>query len=1019
MRHLITTFIAVMVFCVAFTQEEKRYSFIHYTTDMGAVSYQVNTVVQDDQGYIWIGTTDGLQRYDGIRFETFNFSEANPYNFPSNPVWQLLLDKQKNLWILFADGKVGIFNRSTFRFTEVKTSFKKHISPNTFAKRLITDEWGNIFYFVAESEILTWNKKANEFSADYNFFRQNNEWKIMDLIQQPGTQKYWMTIQNGGLAVYNRQTGNLSYTGNNTEHEKLIEAFKPTVTYYGLLFDTQKRLWSINWNDGSLVDCYDLSKNQFLVSNLRFRNAIHSYHEATGFYEQKDGTIWIKGMLVLGEFNESEKKFQFIHNGLINEKSIVYEVVHALCEDREKNIWVATDNNGLYSFSPGKELFKNIIHYNKISGKPGKGSPMSFMKLKNGDLLAGIWEDGLYRYDKNFNPIPVNIKGIDNKGGPFIWNMCKSADSNIIWLASQPGFYAFNQQTNTSTYYNPPVLQNRTVRQIAEDKWGNLWLGTQNNGLYKYDRQRNKINPDSNVYRINDIPYNNINKITIDNKGYVWVATPEDGAYVMDPDNNKVLLHFGIGETNELKLPEKGVSFVLPYNDTTIFITTATRLLKYNPEKKQSVVIGGRGIISGFITAVEKDKDGYLWISTTNALFRVGVKNGVFMKFDRNDGLENEHFIQSSSYTLPDGRILFGTTNNMVLFDPLAIKSLIKGVAPNVQITHLLLENKSVNLDSLKNKTLTLPYKLNSLVIEFSPLIYSNAYLIKFKMEGLDTKWITADKNATAIYNYLPPGKYDFVVKTIDENGTASPEKYLLHVEVNHPFWKTWWFFILLTLTFGAILFWLDKERMNRKEATLRIRTDIADDLHKDINTALSNINILSEMAKIKAETDSKKSKEFIEQIHSQSHNMMIAMDDMLWNIDPMNDSMPPLILRLQEFIDSMRNRHGVHIDLLVDKTAAKLPLPMKLRKEIYWLFRNGINTVIKTGGTNCRVYVTFEKPMLVYLLEFDTIHTDMQQLTNLRQRQELADKLQSINAKLELQVHQQNAIFILKIPFA
>jgi signal transduction histidine kinase len=195
------------------------------------------------------------------------------------------------------------------------------------------------------------------------------------------------------------------------------------------------------------------------------------------------------------------------------------------------------------------------------------------------------------------------------------------------------------------------------------------------------------------------------------------------------------------------------------------------------------------------------------------------------------------------------------------------------------------------------------------------------------------------------------------------------------------------------------------------------MRAAIADDLHEEVNTALNNINILSEMARIKADAEPQKSKEFIEQISARSNNMIAAMDDMLWSISPENDSMEKTIARLRELIESLKNRYGVNIDLLADEKVKKLQLNMKQRKEVFWFLKSGITNVVRTGGSNCLVHIVYEKSTLQYTLEFETTHSDMQQLLSLRERQELTDKLAAVNAKLEVIDLRTRTIYVLTIP--
>ncbi|HEX3080589.1 MAG TPA: two-component regulator propeller domain-containing protein, partial [Puia sp.] len=324
-------------------QQPLQFLFSHYTTSSGLISNQVNSVVQDGDGYLWLGTTDGLQRFDGIRYKTFQHKENDSTSIPSNPVWQLLVDKKKNLWLLLADGRVGLFDTRSFIFREVPARFKKPVSPDTFVKHLIADEFGNVFYLMGGSEVITWDEKSNEFSYKHNFFKQKQDWNIADFIQQPGTHKYWISIEHGGLAVYDGSNGTLSYPGENTGRESLIGTYGNGNTYYHLYFDHQNRLWSITQNVSTLIQCYDLAKGKPVIGNAEFPSWLKPFHKIEGFIQQDDGSVWVYGALVFAKFQESNKQFQFVSNGYQGENSITYEVIHCLFEDREHNVWVTTD----------------------------------------------------------------------------------------------------------------------------------------------------------------------------------------------------------------------------------------------------------------------------------------------------------------------------------------------------------------------------------------------------------------------------------------------------------------------------------------------------------------------------------------------------------------------------------------------------------------------------------------------------------------------------------------------------
>lgn len=1015
MRRCITFSLIQLIFLVGYGQEEKHYNFIHYPPESGIASNQVNTAVQDEQGYIWMGGTRGLQRFDGIRFKTFAHRDGDPGSLPSNPVWQVMMDKKKNLWLLLADGKAGIFDTRHFIFREVPVTFRLPVSPVTALKRLVCDEEGNVFYLISGSEVITYNEQRKAFSYEYNFFRYDTGWRISDFAPQPGTGKYWLAIENGGIAVYNKTTGILSSGNSNTENEPAVSAFDKAATCTNLFFDAQKRLWSVSNNGHDLVSCYSLLTNKFVIKEYSPGGQVSSYYNVKRFMQQRDGSIWIYGMLLLAHFRENDNRFEIVHNGYTNERSIAYEMVHCLYEDRENNIWVCTDNNGLYRFNPSKEFFANVYHNRKKGNKRGDGQVLSFAYTRWNTLLTGTWNDGLYEYDDKLNPVALSIKGMGNGQKPFIWSMAVSGDSNTLWMGAEPGFYAVDQLTREAKYFNPPVLGNATVRQVAEDRHGRIWLGTHNKGVFIVAPGRLHRGIE-NIAAVADIPAVQVNKITIDSRGQVWVGTPENGLYTVNAATGKLLMHFGDGEPGDMQLPERGISSVLEYSDSIMLITTATRLVKYNVFTKKLQPVGGVGIISGFITAVEKDRNGYAWITSTSGLYQVDIQKGIFIIYDRTDGLDNEHFVQSASSVLPGGRIVFGATHNFISFMPEEIKS--SHYIPVVGITDIRLKNEGLNTDSvLALQELKLEYDDNPLVIEFSPFLYSSPHLLKYKMEALDKNWSQSYRTYQAVYNYLPPGRYSFIIQPSDDMGNELPGMIMLKIYVSSPFWKTWWFYTMIAVFAGVILYWLDRERMSRKEAIHTMRAAIADDLHEEVNTALNNINILSEMARIKADNEPQKSKEFIEQISARSNNMIAAMDDMLWSISPENDSMEKTIARLRELIESLKNRYGVNIDLLADEKVKKLQLNMKQRKEVFWFLKSGITNVVRTGGSNCLVHIVYEKSTLQYTLEFETTHSDMQQLLSLRERQELTDKLAAVNAKLEVIDLRTRTIYVLTIP--
>jgi signal transduction histidine kinase len=459
-----------------------------------------------------------------------------------------------------------------------------------------------------------------------------------------------------------------------------------------------------------------------------------------------------------------------------------------------------------------------------------------------------------------------------------------------------------------------------------------------------------------------------------------------------------------------------GISSILEYDNNNMYITTGNRLVRFDRKQRIFQTVVDYGLISGFNTAIVKDRKGYLWFTSTSGIYRLNPNKNLLVRFTREDGIDNDHFEQSAAIVLADGQILFGSTNHFISFNP--DKPMITSVYPAPRITNVTVLNKALPLDSiLQLPKVVLDHQQNSITIQFSHLLYNTPYRIMYQLDHLDKTWMLADKNATAVYNYLPPGNYQFLLKAVDEEGRESAMVKALQITIRPPFWNTIWFYAIVGLAIAGLLYWLDRERMARKAALEKMRTDIADDLHQEVNTALSNINILSEMAHLKSETDLEKSREYIEQIHTKSRNMMTVMDDMLWSISPDNDSMTSVIERFKEHVDSLRSIYGQAIWLDLEPRVYQLKPDMKLRKNILWLLKSGSTNMMRTGARDLHIYLGLQRQQLLFRMDFNNSSMDLQQLNNLLRRQELTNKIQEVKARLLVKQQNEQQVIELFIP--
>jgi ligand-binding sensor domain-containing protein/two-component sensor histidine kinase len=957
------------------SQPERQYTFTHYTPDNGLTAYETITVVQDEVGYMWIGTANGLQRFDGTRFITFYHKDGDASSIPENKIIQLLRDKNNNLWVLTTSGRIGIFNTRSFKFKEV---FVKPANVHSLQanKKIFTDSRGNVFVVCFKSELLVYDEKSNDFLPVNSLIPLPEKWPVISFCEEAKTGKYYIGTDSG-LVVYNVRTHKLSYRGNNTENEFVINQMAGIPSVAPMLIDSKHRLWILSWppaDPGARLFCFDLYRNVTVLKEYSFYPIVKAYHEPHAMIEQKNGTIWVRGRNLFASYLENEGKFQLVHNGYVNDQSIYFEMVHDLQEDREQNIWVATKNNGLYRFNPSKEYFLNVHYLNRTKNIRGDEPVLSFAPDNNGTLLIGSWQNGIYRYDSSFNNIAVNIKGINENNAISIWAMQWSRDTRTMWMGVQPGgLYSYDSKSKSITYYDVPAVQHSTIRQIVEDKKGNLWLGTQNRGLFKCTKKQTGYDFKTNVKQIPLSDANSIYALCIDLTGKLWVATKTNGVYVIDTENEQIIDHFTAGGAAQQRLPTDIATAVCVYNDTTIIIG-AGGISIYNPRTGRIKQIRLPSNLANDVAAIQKDYNGDVWVSQSTGIFRFNpLVDETFIVFGRTDGIANDRFIIGASAALPDGRLVFGCTNQFIAFDPRKID--LTDSLSDVIITGFKVNNQYLPVDSLlKLKFVELTSDQNAITIDLSELEYMSSSSIKYKLEGIDKDWFFANYFLKQVsYSWLPAGTYRFMAQSEDSKGKLGKNITILTIKIKPHFWQTWWFWGLTVFAGLGIFLWVDKLRVKRIKASERVRTRIAQSLTEDMSHSLTSINIISELAKTKFDNDTKRVYEYINQISDTSNRTMQAMNDMVWSINPKNDSLKHTVDRLKTYVAEIESECSAEIYFEEAVQFNDLRLSMEARYEILNIFKEAIkNAVQHAQAKYIEVSISYHYPVISFCVKDD-----------------------------------------------
>jgi hypothetical protein len=433
---------------------------------------------------------------------------------------------------------------------------------------------------------------------------------------------------------------------------------------------------------------------------------------------------------------------------------------------------------------------------------------------------------------------------------------------------------------------------------------------------------------------------------------------------------------------------------------------------------KLTLLNAENGLPSNTVYCFARDAKGTLWLGLAHGLCRMNFEKKMFSKYDRRDGIAYDNFNPAGVYKLQDGRLLYTTDRNFVVLDPSKVQDAPK--PPDPVITDFKLANKSLSVDSLENlKKIALRYDNTSLLIEFNSLNYvqQNKIHYRYILEGVDKDWQETSDLNQAIYNYLPPGKYTFKVRAENSDGIPSNNLAAFQIEVSPPFWRTWWFLGIMTLIIAAIFYYIDFERIKRLHALQRMRTQIAQNLHDDVDATLNDISLLSEMAKIKADKDIQRSKEYIDQISDKSKRMIDAMSDMLWTLNPENDTMEKTVLRMKECAEGLQNTHNTNIQMEIDAKVKSLKLDMKTRHEFFFIFKEALLNIAKqANGTPTLINIDFTNSKLLMKIQNQEVNFNSPVFTT-PGKKEMRQRAQFINGELDIQSDNKGISLILVVP--
>lgn len=942
LRLLLSLTLLIAICCTGYSQ---HFIFNRLSITDGLLSNNILTVAQDQRGYIWLGTENGLQRYDGTRFRTIWHERAD----------QVLPGNNGLLWVR-SGKRIGRINLHNFTFASIPYEGSNQVYSNSEIW-LKQDASGNIFLLITGKSCQYYSEKNESFSQVNNPFSIPAYLKIQDVVEDGDKKRYWI-VSKDDFGYWDLQTRQYYNLPNNGQADDLLQAMAAQAPVASFFIDNQKRYWiQTGSKSNTTFFCYSSTLNRFTSDTSGLANIGNGgYFEVYGFKQLKDAPPAVYGLNCFRI--RGSQRFNEIRTPANNPYGIQFNSVEDLFQSEDGTVWVATDN-GLYFTSS----VRNNIHL-LFSQEKGRASISSLFEDSFNNIWVGTWGRGIFVLKNPQNSQEVRpLEAVNNLDAyaKQVWTICED-NRKQVWIGCQEGrLVQYHQETKRALLHKLKIFKNSAIRQIIKDEEGQLWLGLQDGRLFTYNPSTEAaINESFHQQLAFDGP---VSRMGFMNKHQLWIAVHNKGIYIVDIKTGKLVRAITANKVQTSFIAN--TKEVLTFNDTLCLIA-GEKLGILNPHDFRVDYRGfPGGQLPGSIFTLQKDQYGNCWAGGSSGIYKLNMAGRAITRLTQQDGLitiHNNSYVPERSMRLRNGWLVFGGNQHLVLFNPTEYNNSM--VPPPVSITGFQLNGRYLPEDSVTAfNMIKIPYEHRVFSIEFAAINFrqKGRLIYEYRLEGLNDEWISLTTPTAINYNFLPHGHYRFMVRAKNELGQYSPTTTSLRIYIAPPFWKTAWFYILIGLALASLLFYLHRLRLQKLLHIEKVRSRLARDLHDDMGSTLSTINILSNMALQQQTLDEAKSKAYMSTISSSTSQMMEAMDDIVWSINPVNDNIAKMVARMKETAGAILEPKQINYRFDVEPSLADVHLSMEARREIFLIFKEAINNTVKYAAATL-VTFTFSR---------------------------------------------------------
>jgi len=792
--------------------QPENIKFSHISLEQGLHQSSIFSMLQDEKGFIWMATEEGVHKYDGYGFIVYQYEPDDSNSLSYKGISVICKDHNGILWIGTTNG-FNRFDPSTGRFSRYfhNPDDSGSISNND-VYAICEDHFENL-WIGTKYGLNKFNRKNNTFiryyySPDNPNCISGNEIKA---IYEDHAGFLWIGTYGGGLNWYDRTNNHFIRYQHNSDDSSTLIGNRILCIHE----DRDGLLWI--GTEGSGLNAFDRGKELFYHYKNDPDNPYSiSDNSVCVIYEDTAGILWL-GTEFGGLNIFDRKKNRFIHykNNPDDPSTLSANRIVSILEDNQGGLWFGTRGGGLNLYN--RQTHK-IDHYKASHSIPNSLSNNQIWEIyedRQGFIWIGTGQGGANRFDREnqtFTCYRHDPKKTNSLTHDRVNDICEDAEGNL-WFGTYGGIDKWNPKTGQFTHFlpdadDPDNKRPTKIYALYIDSSGIIWVGSLYQGLTRFDPKTNEftsymhdpLNPQS-------LSDNNVICIFEDSSGELWVGTRGGRLDKFDRENGR-FIHHRVDTCNPGSIIGNFILSIREDRAGALWIGTNEGLSTYDKKTQRFTNFTKKdGLCDDVIYDIIEDDRGNLWMSTNSGLARFDPGTQVFRNYDVSDGLQSNEFNTGTGCKLRSGELLFGGINGFNLFHPDSIKD--NPFIPPVVITEFQLFNTPVPIGKTEDgrtllakhisetNEITLSYKDNVFSFGFAALnfLFSHENQYAYIMEGLEKKWNYVGNRRYASYTTLPPGNYVFRVKGSNNDGVWNEEGASIKITITPPYWKTWWFY--------------------------------------------------------------------------------------------------------------------------------------------------------------------------------------------------------------------------------